>query len=498
MRTAIIDLGTNSVRFDVYQVGPESVVRRLHREKIMIRLGQEVFSNGRLSRAAVERSLAAFQRFKRLGKFLKVKKTVAFATSALREAHDRESFQNLIREKCEVELKVISGKEEARLIALGILSHERLPSGRFALIDIGGGSTEISICEGQTVLHSHSFSLGTARLEQFFLKSIPPAPEQVKALRLTVCQELVRKIKKEGWPEVSVCLGSSGTVRALSRISKKLYGHSHVAHKKLEALNKKMSRLTAEELLLVPGMEPKRVDMILSGSLILEEAMAALGAKKVIPTEFSLRDGILETVLKSAKPTSVNGERALEPFYDHAKTFGKDEKDLKNSVKVAELLFQKLRPLHQLSSSWKDHLLIATLLKDTGQLISPNRHEEHSYYIVKNSDLPFAMEWEKDLVANLCRYHGASELDSKAMKAVTHHEKKGAFLKLLALLRMVGAVDLCGAEGMPLKTVSVKRSVIELAVKKNILSQLSASPGPQQPGGLIQKVLGRDFRVVEI
>lgn len=495
MRTAIIDLGTNSVRFDVYQVGPGHQVKRLHREKIMIRLGEEVFSNGKLGKSAVDRTLAAFQRFKRLAKHLRVKRTVAFATSALREAKDRAAFQTLIHQKCGIDLKIISGKQEAHLIALGILTHEKLPEEKFALIDIGGGSTEISICEGQKVLHSFSFPLGTARMEQVFLKGIPPTPEQVKALRLAACRELTKKIERENWPQVNVCLGSSGTIRALSRISKKLHRHAHIARKKLEALNKKMSGMTAEELSQIPGMEAKRVDMILSGSLILEECMAAIGAKKAIPTEFSLRDGILETVLKTQEKTDDAPHRSLAVFYDHAKMMGKEEKELKRAVQFAETLFNKLKSIHKLGLAWRDYLAIATILKDTGQLISPTRHAEHSYYIIKNADLPFAMKWEIDLIANLCRYHGRPKLDAKVIKLMTHSERKGAFLKLLALLKMVDAVDSYMDESGQFKNIVIKKLAIELAVKKNIFSTLAPNH-LVMPNQLIQKVFGRQFRIV--
>lgn len=495
MRTAIIDLGTNSVRFDVYQLGPAGQVSRLHREKIMIRLGEEVFSNGKLGKAAVERTLAAFQRFKRLATHLRVKRTVAFATSALREAKDRRAFQTLIREKCGIDLKIISGKQEARLIAVGILTHEKLPNEKFALIDIGGGSTEISICEGKKVLHSFSFALGTARMEQVFLKGIPPAPEQVKALRLAACRELMKKIKKENWPQVNVCLGSSGTIRALSRISKKLHGHTHIARKKLETLNKKMSVMTSHELMKIPGMEAKRVDMILSGSLILEEAMAALGAKKAIPTEFSLRDGILETTLKTSGNSENSPHRSLEVFYEQAKMMGKEEKELKRAVQFADILFNKLKPIHKLNLAWRDYLAIATILKDTGQVISSTRHQEHSYYIIKNADLPFAMQWEADLIANLCRYHGRPKIDAKAVKLVTDSQKKGAFLKLLALLKMVDAVDFGINESAQFKNIVIKKSAIELSVKKNLFSSLTHNT-QGAPNPLIEKVFGRQFRIV--
>src|SRR5690349_20184162 len=147
MRIAIIDLGTNSVRFDIHQLGPKKgSVRQLHREKIMVRLGQGVFLNGKLDRSAIQRTLHAFTRFKKSAAQFKAAKTIAFGTSALRESSDGEKFLKLVHERTGIQIRVISGSEEAQLIALGILSNEKTPKGKYALVDIGGGSTEISIC----------------------------------------------------------------------------------------------------------------------------------------------------------------------------------------------------------------------------------------------------------------------------------------------------------------------------------------------------------------
>ena len=166
MRIAIIDLGTNSVRFDIQQLGPgKRQVRQLHREKIMVRLGQGVFLNGKLDRSAVTRSLHAFAKFQKVAHQYKAGKIIAFGTSALREVADSEKFLKAIVDKTGIQVRVISGTEEAQLIALGILSNEKVGKEKFAMVDIGGGSTEISVCRGKAILHSTSFPLGRRGLQ---------------------------------------------------------------------------------------------------------------------------------------------------------------------------------------------------------------------------------------------------------------------------------------------------------------------------------------------
>src|SRR4051794_25043244 len=164
MRLAIIDLGTNSVRFDVHQISSSSLKpglseKRLHREKLMVRLGQNVFTRGKLDPAAMARTVEAFRSFSRTLRDLKVDRVLAFATSALREASDSTKLIERVRARTGIELRVISGVEEARLIALGFLANTSPPEERFGLIDIGGGSTEVSIIKNKETLHSTSFNL---------------------------------------------------------------------------------------------------------------------------------------------------------------------------------------------------------------------------------------------------------------------------------------------------------------------------------------------------
>lgn len=474
MRVAIIDLGTNSVRFDVHQIGTKNQVRLLHREKLMVRLGQGVFTLGKLNPEAIRRTLQAFISFQRTASEFRVDRMVAFGTSALREASDGKRLLATIREKTGIEIRVISGVEEAKLIARGILKNEKPLKGRFGLIDIGGGSTEISICRGKILSHSASFSLGTARLQQVFLRSSPPKPlsgsdeNPIEPLRNYIRSVLLTKMLSERWPKVDRMIGSSGTVRAIAKLIKK--GKSTKATKTLERddlkkLVRQMSGMTTTELLGMPGMESKRVDMILAGAILLEECMNITGAKKVISTEFSLRDGILEeqrqavsSDIRSPLSQHLGDVRArvqkVQPEMTHLDTV----------AKLSSLLFDKLKGVHHLKTDWRPYLIAASYLHDVGEVINPTNHEEHSYYFAKNADYTPLEEWESEFIARLCLYHrmgrpeiegvftknGAQKITKKTTKkniskngkhSAKEEERKGAFIKLLALLRVADALD---------------------------------------------------------
>lgn len=446
-RLAVIDLGTNSVRFDVHELSSTGEPRLLHREKLMVRLGENLFTGGRLDRNAVRRTLQAMTCFSRTARELLASRTIAFGTSALREARDTREFLREIRQATGIEVQVISGEEEASLIAEAVLRYERNREGTFALVDIGGGSTEISICRNGRALFSHSFELGVARLHQLFLKTTPPAPASSSAvdssideLRAHIQSVLMPTLTIDGWPRTDEIIGSSGTVKALAKIIRKTFGTPHLERGLLRKLVKRMSRLKTNQLLAIPGMEPKRVDLIVAGGVVLEEVMDALGALRVIATDYSLRDGILDREL-----VLLRGEkrRPAVPHWDsliaQAARFGEERVVLRRRMERARMLYRRLRGLHRLGLEWENHFVLASLFRDTGKAISPINFETHSYYIAKHADLPLAENWETDFVARLIlHYDSGSYIDENLDWSPS---SRRAFVKLLALFRVLGAME---------------------------------------------------------
>jgi exopolyphosphatase/guanosine-5'-triphosphate,3'-diphosphate pyrophosphatase len=490
MRIAIIDLGTNSVRFDIHQLGPKKgTVRQLHREKIMVRLGQGVFLNGKLDRSAIQRTLHAFMRFKKSAAQFKAGKVIAFGTSALRECTDGERFLKLVQERTGIQIRVISGSEEAQLIALGILSNEKTPKGKYALVDIGGGSTEISICRGKTVLHASSFPLGTARLQQVFLKKSPPSGASVLELRAFIRGTLSNVMLGEHWPKVDQVLGSSGTIRALARI---LEGSEWDEFRRddLKDLVDEMSQMNTTELLGIDGIESKRVDMILAGAVLFEECMNGLGARKATPTEFSLRDGILEEELRLFEQGDTSHLALhLPDLKEKALHFGADQEHLDRMLKFSSEVFDALKPVHRLDSCWKLYLEAATLLRDTGKAISLAGHCEHSYYIVKHADFPAADSWETDFIADLCRFHEGAKLDLSKLTFEKNKERVEAFRKLLAMLRIIDALDSGPDAKLKLKGVQKKRGQVMLQYSGRGLTGLE-SLNVEKKAPFFEKVMG--------
>lgn len=508
MRVAIIDLGTNSVRFDVHQIGPGGRARQLHREKLMIRLGQGVFLQGKLDREAARRALHAFGSFRQTASDLQADKIVAFGTSALREASDGEKLLSTIRSRTGIDVRVISGVEEAKLIAVGVLRHEREAlKGRAALVDIGGGSTEITVCRGGKILQSDSFPLGTARLQEVFLKSSPPkapnggarkgAVHPIDQLRRYIRSVLLTKLIAEGWPrKCDRVVGSSGTIKAISKIVRKRGGGKAIDRGDLRRLVEAMSGMTTTQLLGIPGMEARRVDMILAGAILLEECMDAVGAKRAVTTDYSLRDGILHEQVELYR----GDKETILPFHlddlrAKARRLGVSEVHVRQVTQLSEQLFDRLRPLHRLRPAWRPYLLAAAILHDVGEAVSPSRHEEHSHYIVRNADFPMMEKWEAEFVAELCLRHRGGKVPADELPFGRDKIRRQAFVRLLALLRVADALDR-GHKGLvSIRGARVERRRVTLEVATRSAADLEILR-VEQKKDLFEDVFGRELAIV--
>jgi exopolyphosphatase/guanosine-5'-triphosphate,3'-diphosphate pyrophosphatase len=304
-RFGVIDLGTNSLRFDAYEIQGKSL-RRFHREKRMIRLGDGVFRNGKISPKAVARGLRAFDIIHTLLKKLEVPYVVAFGTSALRSAMNARQFVETVKKRTGIPIRIISGLEEGALIAQGIIANTKMPKGPTVLVDIGGGSTEVTVCTETRIIERHSFRLGANRLQQMFFKTIPPVAAKrgelhpVLALRQHIRETLHPLTSKN--VTVKFSIGSSGTIRTLHRILKKIDKTTDgIDRTELAALVAEMTVMTRAQLMKLPGLEPKRIDLILAGAVLLEEILFAMKVRKMQVSEYALRDGILLSALQALK-----------------------------------------------------------------------------------------------------------------------------------------------------------------------------------------------------
>jgi exopolyphosphatase/guanosine-5'-triphosphate,3'-diphosphate pyrophosphatase len=327
MRVGVIDLGTNSVRFAIYECSsPRKPKRSIYKQKIMLRPGKGVFTSGRLQPVVMARILRAMKRFHREARRRKTDVLEAFATSALREAKNSKALIAAVYQECGLRIRVISGAQEAALIARGILHSEPDLTGHFALIDIGGGSTEINLCQGHKLLSSVSLRLGALRLQQLFMpletsKNRMDRGRRISAMRRHIRRHLSRHERVLTRLHVHRGIGSSGSIRALSKVISKSvnpryylplrlrleHERPHFSRSALSHFTELLTPLTLREIRNIPGLEPRRADLILPAAILLEELMLFLGIDEMYTTEYSLRDGLVLAVLEQVRRNGRRG-----------------------------------------------------------------------------------------------------------------------------------------------------------------------------------------------
>ncbi|MBU8895405.1 Ppx/GppA family phosphatase [Corallococcus sp. H22C18031201] len=433
---AAIDVGTNAVRLELARPDADGALETLHQERDPIRPGEGVFATGLMPAETADRLLSTLRRYAALCRRHKAQ-VRAVATSALREARNREDIVRRVHEEAGLHLEVVSGKEEARLICLGVL-HRKPASTRSLLVDIGGGSTEVATAVGERPDNLWSLALGSVRLTEVFDASRKVTPKQLRLMRSFVSEVLRKTLPADLPPLPKVALGSSGTINAVVSFAAGENGGNATARQLTQAVET-LADLTPERRR--KRFDPRRADIITSGAVILEGVVKHLGVDSVSVVNRGLRDGLLVDLLYRQDETRDDHSLA-----DAALVIGRrflfDEKHARQVARLALALFDDLAALHQLPLSARPHLEAAALLHDIGNAVNYERHHKHTYYLIRNADIPGLADGEREVIARVARYHRRSPPDPRhsGMEGLTPAEVR-TVRKLATLLRVADSLD---------------------------------------------------------
>jgi exopolyphosphatase / guanosine-5'-triphosphate,3'-diphosphate pyrophosphatase len=417
---AALDLGTNSFHLVVARPSSAGGFEIVTREKELVRLGHGGGDMKVLSADAIERGIASIARMRRIAESAGAPLR-AVATSAVREAENADEFLRRARE-IGVEVEVISGVEEARLIHLGVLQAVPVFDRRLMLCDIGGGSTELLIGQQGEVLSARSFKLGAVRLTDRFF----PGGRIGKTSAVADCRAYVRSVLAVYEREVEqvgfdVAIGSSGTAGQIARLTHmarggaplRTYNCTEFARDELDAAVRSLTAArTPESRRRVAGLEPERADIVVAGALILQGVFAAFGVERMIFSDHALREGVLlDTMQRSQGGTTLHHLRDVSRrSVRHLAELCDD--DVEHSAHVAGLalqLFDQTVELHGLDAAARDYLEAAALLANVGLFISHSKHHLHSYYVIRNAEhLAGFTDHEIEVIALIARYHRKS------------------------------------------------------------------------------------------
>lgn len=437
----------------VAKLGQHGGFEMLTSEKDMVRLGQGGGEMKQLAPDAIDRGIAALSRMAKVAKSFGDVELVAVATSAVREATNKQEFIDRARDEVGVEVEVISGFEEARLIHLGVLQALPVFDKRLLVIDIGGGSTEFLVGEGAQAIEARSMKLGAIRLTERFFPDVVDGDGSVDPAAVDACRNYVRAALSPvahelGGHQPEVAIASSGTATTIAAMAvasrgddvRQMNGVTFTAEELAEVVKDVASKARTERSK-IDGLDAKRVDIIVAGAILLDEIARAFSLAEFTISEFALREGVLfdrfgighEQLENLRRSNLLRLARQLDPDADHA-------------IRTADLatqLFDRTSKLHGLGSDERELLEAAAIVHNVGLFISHSSHHKHSYYVIRNSEqLTGFTEREIEMIAVLARYHRKSHPAEKhAEFAALSKDDKQLVRELAGMLRIAIGLD---------------------------------------------------------
>ena len=457
---AAIDIGSNSCRLKIAKVVSHQL-RTLHEDREVTRLGASVFASGLVSPEAMASTLRALKRFQRAVQQHGVDQIRVVATSAIRDARNAAAFQAWVKAETGWDMETISGLEEGRLIHHGLMG-EPGTGGKVLLIDLGGGSCEITLSEHKRIKETISLPLGAVRLTEEFLQADPAAAEDLARMRRLIARELRRAHRKIQPGRVQMVIATSGTAAALMEASaaasakpgkakgiRKSVRNSGVGFaptalvKKLAA---KLSRMSLPEREAVPGIGPRRAEIITAGAQVFAELLESYNLPGFRYSPLGLRDGMLAQMLAAQdQRAAVHRQFELERWESVVATAQRYGVDMRHAEPVrghAVQLFRDLMSLHRLPEEYEAYLAAAAVLRDTGKFVNHQGHHRHTQYIVSSSEMYGYTQVQRTIVSAIARYLGKSrpQPNDRALRNIPAEEHKNVE-RAVVLLRLAVALN---------------------------------------------------------
>jgi exopolyphosphatase / guanosine-5'-triphosphate,3'-diphosphate pyrophosphatase len=456
---AAIDVGSNSCRLKIAKVVAHRL-KTVHEDREVTRLGSSVFDSGLVSPDAMAATLRALKRFQRAIQSYGVDQMRVVATSAMRDARNAPAFQAWVKAETGWNMEIISGLEEGRLIHRGVMNAEPGIGGRVLLVDLGGGSCEITLSEHKRIRETVSMPLGAVRLTEEFLREDPPRVEDLKRMRQLIARELRRAHRRIAAGRVAVVIATSGTAAALAdacasagKASKRPRRSSPgsaaggvTRTRDVRKLAAKISRMTLPEREAVPGIGPRRAEIIAAGAQVFSELLENFNLEGFRYSSLGLRDGILSQMLaeqdaRAAVHRELEQER-WESVVATARRYGVDPRQAEPVRSHALQLFRDLKAMHELPEEYEGWLSAAAVLRDTGKFINHQGHHRHTQYIISSSEIYGYTQVQRTVISALARYLGKSrpQPGDRALRNIPATEHKDVQRAVL-LLRLAVALN---------------------------------------------------------
>ena len=475
MRIAAIDIGTNSLHMVVCQIRPDMSFEVIDREKDMVQLGRGLH-DGRLSDASMTAAIQTLSKFTRIAAARGADEVIASATSAVREAGNGGDFVEAVERALGLRIRVISGTEEARLIHFAAVNAVDLRRQPAIVIDIGGGSTEITLGTADRLMLARSFKLGVIRLAQKYGNAGPLPADDERRLTRHIRRELGTYLDVLGRRRFDRVIGTSGTILSLGALALGAAASSsagrpnRVPARAISRLRRRLTTLTLAQRLKIHNLDPKRADLAPVGAVLIDTILDGLGAEELTLCDFALREGLIYDYI-ARNPRHI---RTVERYPDVRRRsvieLGERCNYLADHARqIAALslaLFDATRARHGLGPREREWLEYGALLHDIGTHIGYERHQKHSYYLIRHSGLrgfePDEVEW----IALVARYH------RQATPKKSHEELQGfsrsdrhAVAVLSAMVRLAEGLDRSHAQAVDGIDVTLRGRALSVKIR---------------------------------
>lgn len=505
-RIAAIDIGSNSVRQIIADVGPRGAIRVVNEMKAAPRLAAGLERSSNLSEAAMAAATGEVVRMAELARQLGARRVEAVATSAVREAGNGTAFLARLRQEAGLRVRVLAGEEEARLAYRSALAHFDLGRGRTVVVDIGGGSVELALSAEGLVDRLITLPFGAVRLTERYFGTRPVA-RAVRKVRKLVRADIQNALPVRNWRGAEL-IGSGGTFTNLAgihlarqgmRAARSVHG-TRIPCGEVEAILEILAALPLEERAAVPGLNTARADIIVAGLAVLAEVIERVGPPAVVASAFGIREGLLLESAQIAPTISDPGEARARSVREFAERCHYEAGHAQQVQRLALQLFDAMGSRLGLGAADRAILGDAALLHDVGYHISYQGHHKHSFHLILHADLLGIGPEEQVMVAHIARYHRGSAPSRRRHTAFAQLDRdiRRRVRRAAALLRIADGLD----RGHAAAVERVRVRWLERAVRITPLAAQDARSLPLELWGaarkarLLERVAGVPVEIV--
>lgn len=469
---AAVDVGSNSVRLKIARL-VRGRLESIHEDREVTRLGESVFRSGMLDPNAIAQTVKVLRRFHRSTTELGADEVRVVATSAMRDTRNATSFLEWVRSATGWRVEVISGLEEGRLIHLGVVTNTRTVQWPLLLIDLGGGSCELTVSQEGEIRSMVSLPLGAVRLTEEFIQNDPPKNKELDRMRQFIAEEVGRIEQRMRSRGIRQTIATSGTAETLAALADNL-GHSRrknfAPHATLSRIVNELADRNLAQRRALPGLGPRRAEIIIAGATVYSELMDRFALPGFMFSPLGLRDGLLAQMSAEYDHSTALGRRIRnerERGLMHAVAHYGGELHFAEHVRNLVLqLFRQLKSIHRLPAEYEEWLGAAAMLHEVGSFINRTGRHRHAYYLIANSEIYGFTPEQRRLIAAICRYMGKSKpgTQDQALRGLAMKDRQ-LMPRAVVLLRLARSMNLGRKGSVTAVRARLKDSLVDLQLQ---------------------------------